>query len=87
VSRGVNGREVISPPQIEHCQLPVTFGFSLGAAGAAVSSPAKASSAGIGSEASCASSKSGMPSIGIGSLAVCSSATGWSAFSASFPFA
>ncbi len=26
---GVKGSEVISPPQLEHCQLPDTFGRSL----------------------------------------------------------
>jgi len=77
----------MAAPQPEHDHLPSTLGLSPGVAGAVSSSPAKASSAGIGSLASCPSSKSGASSIGGASLEVCISGTGCSLFSASFPLA
>lgn len=52
MSLGVKGSEVISPPHTEHCQLPEILGFSPAGAGAIVSSPANASSAGMGPDAS-----------------------------------
>lgn len=69
------------PPQVAQVHSPVNFGFSPGVLGAAVSSPAKASSGGGGSLAVSVSPKSGTSSVGMGSLAVGIAGSAAAAFS------
>ena len=71
----------MGPPQVAQVHSPVNLGFSPGEDGAVVSSPAKASSGGIGSLAGSVSSKSGTSSGGIGSSAVGIAGSAAAAFS------
>lgn len=71
----------MGPPQVAQVHSPVNLGFSPGVDGAVVSSPAKASSGGIGSLAGSVSSKSGTSSAGMGSSAVGIAGSAAAAFS------